>query len=388
MLAPHPFPARMAPELALNAVGTVAKGPVLDPMCGSGTVLRAAMEAGRDAIGIDMDPLAVLMSRVWTSGPDEDLIGAAETAISRSTQRALSPHLPWIDNNPETAAYINFWFGPGQQHDLRRLSSVLVPAEGPTGDALRLALSRTIVTKDHGASLGRDVSHSRPHKTRTENDFDVIKGFMKGAAKISRVLSENRTSAKAVVSLGDARSIPQVESASVETIVTSPPYLNAIDYIRGHRLALVWLGYSVDELRCIRSGSIGAERRLRNNDRSIVAGEITKEHGDWHWPNRLRGILLRYVSDLVQVMSESQRVLSDPGKLVMVIGNSTTGGVFVDNASLATSAAKYCGLELLERIERELPAARRYLPPPRLHDHHDLAKRMRTEVVLTFRKAC
>src|SRR3712207_7608036 len=43
--------------------------------------------------------------------------------------------------------------------------------------------------------------------------------------------------------------------------ITSPPYLNAIDYLRGHRLSLVWLGYRIGDLRLTRAVSIGAERR-------------------------------------------------------------------------------------------------------------------------------
>jgi SAM-dependent methyltransferase len=60
----HPFPARMAPEIALQALASLPRdSTVLDPMCGSGTVLREALRHGHRAIGFDLDPLAVLMSR-------------------------------------------------------------------------------------------------------------------------------------------------------------------------------------------------------------------------------------------------------------------------------------------------------------------------------------
>ena len=64
----HPFPARMAPELALSALKELKRGSlVLDPMSGSGMVLRQATELGLHSIGFDMDPLAVLMATVWTT---------------------------------------------------------------------------------------------------------------------------------------------------------------------------------------------------------------------------------------------------------------------------------------------------------------------------------
>ncbi len=61
----HPFPARMAPDSALHAIPNRSTGPaltVLDPMCGSGTVLAAALQHGHNAVGVDIDPLAVMMS--------------------------------------------------------------------------------------------------------------------------------------------------------------------------------------------------------------------------------------------------------------------------------------------------------------------------------------
>src|SRR3954467_123105 len=69
----HPFPARMAPGIALEALGD-SKVPlrVLDPMAGSGTVLAVARAKGHRAFGVDLDPLAVLLAGVWTRTVDAD----------------------------------------------------------------------------------------------------------------------------------------------------------------------------------------------------------------------------------------------------------------------------------------------------------------------------
>src|SRR4051812_2263905 len=69
----HPFPARMAPGIALEALGK-SKAPlrVLDPMAGSGTVLAVARANGHYAIGVDLDPLAVLLAGVWTRTVDPE----------------------------------------------------------------------------------------------------------------------------------------------------------------------------------------------------------------------------------------------------------------------------------------------------------------------------
>jgi hypothetical protein len=259
--APHPFPARMAPDLALASVKRAQDGPILDPMCGSGVVLKAAQAAGIEAVGLDVDPLAVLMSRVWTSEPTVDLEGAAADLTARALITRVRS-LDWIDNDPETAAFIEFWFARSQRDDLRRIAKCLQEmGTSADADGLRLALSRTIIVKAGGASLANDVSHSRPHRTRMDNDYDVISGIRAAARQVQHALSQDSRSRPSVaVKLGDARRMGGVDNESIGMIVTSPPYLNAIDYLRGHRMALVWLGHQIGDLRSIRANSVGAER--------------------------------------------------------------------------------------------------------------------------------
>src|SRR5436190_8345850 len=78
----HPFPARMAPGIALEALGD-SKVPlrVLDPMTGSGTVLAVARANGHRAFGIDLDPLAVLLAGVWTRTVDATQVREKATEV-------------------------------------------------------------------------------------------------------------------------------------------------------------------------------------------------------------------------------------------------------------------------------------------------------------------
>ncbi len=386
----HPFPARMAPEIALARCGQLpSSAVVLDPMAGSGTVPRAAVDAGLRAIGFDVDPLAVLMTRVWTTPIDRDgLRQRASAIVERVNLQARDVWLPWVDEDRETADFIDYWFAPPQQRDLRRLSAVLRDEDGQIGDALRVALSRIIITKDRGASLARDVSHSRPHRVGLTNGFDVLPAFLRSVETIApRLISIEQNAPDATVTFGDARQMHVVGDASIDAIITSPPYLNAIDYLRGHRLALVWLGYRLRELREIRAGSVGAERAPERSADRRALGLLTPALGPIDaLPARVRGIVDRYLIDQFSLLQEVCRVLKRGAAATLVVGNSRLRGVPIDNAATLTAAAQAVGLTLTERIERDLPPARRYMPPPNASVPLSQPHRMRTEIVLTFRR--
>jgi hypothetical protein len=355
-------------------------------MAGSGTVLRQAALSGRSAIGYDLDPLAVCIARAETMRIDGARVEAAAAQAVREAERLQLSEtaLPWIDQDEETVHFIGYWFARKQRTALRKLARVLWSGQWDAADRniLFVALSRLIVTKERGASLARDVSHSRPHRVAATNDFDVLDEFRRAARRVGEYVSANPKGNHISIGLGDARRLA-VRSASVDGVITSPPYLNAIDYLRGHRLSLVWMGYSLKDLRRIRGDSIGAERSAQEwSDKGVDC--IVKAIADSRaLSSRHHGLLRRYAGDIRLVMSEAARVIKPNGRVVIVIGNSCLEGTFFHNSAGVTVAARMAGLELESESERDLPLASRYLPVP-ADRTCALSKRIRTENVLTF----
>ncbi|MHB0990013.1 MAG: hypothetical protein ACYC3O_01520 [Burkholderiales bacterium] len=389
----HPFPARMAPELALETLNDLAANSVvLDPMSGSGTVIRQAAEMGHRPIGFDMDPLAVLMSQVWTKSiPDEliEKVGDAiiEESLGLDEKKII---LPWIDEDIETKNFIDFWFGKSQQVELRKIAYVLhafgkrrfSKEKHAAADVIRIALSRIIVTKEQGASLARDTSHSRPHKVTETSDFDVMEALERSIKQVRKRLEENPPLGAAEINLGDARALRKVGNQTVDAVLTSPPYLNAIDYLRGHRLSLVWLGHRLGNLRTIRSTSIGAERAPDKPRPSDMFEPIRYAMGDTSsLPARYVSMIERYSEDIYRMMSEIARVTKIGGFATFVVGNSCLKGAFIQNSAGVSAAAAMLGMKKLRVFERDLPAGSRYLPTPK---SGALGKRMRTETILSF----
>ena len=104
--------------------------------------------------------------------------------------------------------------------------------------------------------------------------------------------------------------------------------------MRGHRLALVWLGYSVPSLKEVRARSIGSEVRTASQDALMETWIEAAAQGAEELPSRGYRMLQRYASDLSLAVTEQARTLKRPGRLVSVVGNSRLRGVYIENFNL------------------------------------------------------
>lgn len=392
----HPFPARMAPGIALDALGeSTTPLRVLDPMMGSGTVLAVARSRGHRAHGIDTDPLAVLLSKVWTTTIDpEPVLDKAKEVLDRAKLRfsGLSVRDAYpIGADEETRSFVRYWFDDYARRQLAALSrSISRVHNEDTRDVLWCGFSRLIITKQAGASLAMDLSHSRPHKSFQRAP---VKPFGKFLVAVKTVVENCPQSGQGLVGpvttveRGDARALP-LEDNSIDLVLTSPPYLNAIDYIRCSKFSLVWMGHRIADLRAVRSESVGTEAssEAARDDREVreVIRDL-KLHPKLN--DRDDSLLCQYVFDMRQAVSETARVLAPEGRAVYVVGENTVRGTYIRNSAVMTAVAGLAGLKPDGKRTRSLPPNRRYLPPPSQQASKEtMDGRMRREVVLAFKR--
>jgi DNA modification methylase len=392
----HPFPARMAASIAWNTL-EAQKGTrslkVLDPMVGSGTTMVIARMLGHQAIGFDTDPLAVLLTSTWCDDLDPEAVTRAASRVAKqanSTWRSIRQRDAYpLNANEDCRAFVRYWFDLANR---KQLAAIARAIQSTHNSAIRRALwcafSRLIVVKQAGASLAMDVAHSRPHRAYSKAPIRALDHFSHNVRRVleaSPFSKRDQRYPRPEIRVGDARALA-LDQDTIDVVITSPPYLNAIDYMRGHRLTLVWMNHALEDLRAIRSANIGTEagRSDKPDDHGLAAafeaGTLCRELSKAD-----HGMFTRYLRDMRQVMGEVQRVLVSGGLAVFVVGDCNVRGVFVRNSAAIKALAEQQGLKFLDKRTRTLPNDRRYLPPPSSQGPSGgLAKRLRKEVVLSF----
>jgi DNA modification methylase len=361
----HAFAAKFPPQLprtfiqALTAPGDL----VLDPMMGSGTTVVEALLAGRRGVGLDLDPLAIRVSQVKTTSLDTDhLRRMGQQVLARAQALVATPGLtPQCD--AQTQAFIDYWFLPQTQRDLVALVRAIreVP-EVTVRRFLELTLSSIIITKSGGISRARDLAHSRPHLDLTKVPKNALEQFALRLERHLHSLAHLPKRATLIAPLaGDARAIP-LRAEVVDLIITSPPYANAIDYMRAHKFSLVWLGASVSHLAQLRAAYLGAERDKGLPDRVLPERPATMIR---HLATCDRGkarALRPYFLEMTSVCAEMYRVLHPGAAAIVVVGPSVLRGLNVQTHQCLADIAETCGFDVVGVVQRVLDRNKRMMP--------------------------
>ena len=333
----HAYPARLHPTTAARLIETLtgSRATVLDPFCGSGTILVEAMLAGRRAIGTDLNPLAVRLARLKTvRHPPRELDAIVATAKSvamiaddRRARRAGATHrFP-----PEDVAL----FDP---HVLLELDSVRAGILQETEempevrDALELVLSAILIKVSRQAA----DSSTAQVKKRIMPGFPA-RIFASKAEELTRRLATFASRlppdpAPSIVALDDAVRLKTVPASSVDVVITSPPYSATHDYVAHHAARMRWLGL---DGRSFDKSEMGSRRRYAE----LAGDEVRTE-----WSR-----------ELARMLRTLARTCRPGGKIALVIGDSAVHGEALRADEVVASGAASCGLVLVARASQRRP---------------------------------
>ncbi len=404
LYALHPFAARFPyglPGYFIEAL-TEPGDTVLDPMCGSGITLLEGWAAGRKAIGVDLDPLARRQAKARTTAMCEGKIrSAGDEALRRTADlmAGLGPQRDPLeavqaDMDPPTQEFLNYWFFPETQRELACLTlAIREESDADLRNLLEVVFSATIVTKSGGVSRARDLAHTRPHRVSDKvprRPIPLFANLIERAADAYGSINRDLVGDSSIVP-GDARSLP-LPDCSVDLIVTSPPYANALDYMRAHKFSLTWLGDPIPSLTKLRREYIGSEspgsQEMSSVDSLPAKVEAVVERVGEADATKSR-VLRRYFADMSASISEMRRVLRPGSAAVIVVGPSTMRGILVPTHECLADLATYAGLEVVRVAPRNLDRDRRMMPARNTQrpgsdgtDTTGIERRMHTEYVI------
>lgn len=344
----HSYPARFVPEIPrtlIEILGVLPGTSVLDPFCGSGVTLVEAQRAGYPSVGIDLNPIACLISRVKTHFVHPDLLDHARRVVEEAKNLLNEPLAPTIPN-------LDHWFERNVQEAVTKLLwGIEYVARNDTIDGLHLALSSILVKVSNQDS---DTRYAAVLRNTTSNE--VYKQFISAAERI--LLAKEKITYPPTETLVLHRNILDVQKSDVPhrvgLVVTSPPYPNAYEYWLYHKYRMFWLGYDPQE---VKKHEIGA--RAHYFRKSPPTDEDFR-------------MQILYLFNLFN------SVVVEGGHVCVVVGRSKIHGRIVNNAELVSKVAEDTGFEVLATIPRRIASTRK--------SFNLSHARIKTEHLLVFRK--
>nr|WP_294512793.1 hypothetical protein [uncultured Rhodopila sp.] len=369
----HPYPAKLLlniPYFFLRCPMVAPKAArLLDPFCGSGTVLLEGRLAGMEVAGADSNPLARLISSAKSTPLNAATVRQQLDEIVRRSA-SVAADIPDVVNRA-------YWFSDAVSEQLGKLRAAIGLSVTEDTRDFYLACFSVCVRKasraDPRLSVPVRINPNRAgiygangakviQKFESLDGLDVVEVFRgivsQNLKRAELVKWPKGSSTRRPDIYHDARSMP-VQDGCFDVVITSPPYVGAQKYIRASSLSLGWLGLTPGaKLRIYDVLSIGREHLMHTESASlsktmcasadtILASIQTKN------PTRAR-IAHRYIQEMTEAIAETHRVIRAGGYLVLVVGPNSIAGHEFNTPEYLRTVAEQAGfrtrLHLVDHI--------------------------------------
>ncbi len=351
----HPYLASMIPQIPRKLLSMYAspRTKIFDPFAGGGAVIVESYLANLEAVGIDINPLAIILSKAKTSPiPKKALWDCLERFNQLICQsQAQAPEFP-------KSARIDFWFKANTIESLAQIRAVLDRLISQTDDECREKVKNFLACVF--SNTVRDVSLTYRGEVRLRKlqgeDYerfnpDVLAEFRKRLRDAIHRLShlpQNHIAPQLYE--GDCRQLPFADK-HFNLVITSPPYgdiKNTIPYHQFSKNMLFWLGLGEAAINQIRDHSLGA----KNSHKSIPESETLDFAISRMNKANLIHEAIRFYADYDNALHEIARVTAD--RIIIVIGHRILDGVLIDNPAITTELMRLHGWKLETRFQRTI----------------------------------
>lgn len=249
---------RLTPAYSVKLVDQILEefgegaSTVFEPFSGTGTTPLCAAYRGLRAVATDINPFLIWLARVKSASYTErhraDLqAGAKKIGARLSAGKASAGEVPPLKN-------IERWWHPAELEFITLLRAEIARiAEGAVADLLKVAFCRTMISLSNAAFNHQSMSFkdSSTHKQISlaleDSNAIFLAQFFADVRTVADAATDN-PEGSVRIERRDARARAEFKAPEgpFDLLVTSPPYVNRMSYIRELRPYMYWLGYLAD----------------------------------------------------------------------------------------------------------------------------------------------
>ncbi|MCJ7507726.1 MAG: site-specific DNA-methyltransferase, partial [candidate division Zixibacteria bacterium] len=380
----HKYPAKFIPNIPRWAIdkylGTQKDKLVFDPFCGSGTTLVEGLLAGHNVIGIDIDPLSAMIAKVKTTPVD-------------ISQLAIICH--WIAAEIEkqgregtfkpACTNINHWFTADAITKLSLIRTLIdeIPERfghsrqnNDISDLLLICFSSIIrrVSNADNESQKTYVSHTKiKEPEETISLFLQQLNFYKERIAQFSLHVNHKLSRHILCSSSTEGLKTKLEGRTIDLVVTSPPYIKAIDYIYNQMVELFWIGDLFDmQTQTKQNGKkeyyIGTKHLPKRKyteytpfRSTLGINKLDEKLQEVYEKDPKNGhkhayIAFKYFTDMEKHFAEIVRYLNPNTHYVVVVGDCSVSGVSFETADFLIDIAERNGFSITNKWGYQIKA--------------------------------
>ena len=353
----HTYPAKFPPQIPKYFIENYSKknDTILDPFVGCGTTLVECMISGRNSIGIDLNPIATMVSKCKTLilskkevSDIEDFLTFLDAKINKSKFYSEFDYL-----NKLTFFNKDHWFQENVQIELSFILNEIEKTNSQKLETfLKTCFSSIIVKVSNQESDTRYASINK-----NINDFKTLSLFIsKGRDMISRSKEYSQAAKKNTCKIftKNSENLNYINDKSIDLVITSPPYANTYDYYLYHKLRMLWLSYDVKNVQ-------------------------DKEIGSRHKHSSQKKEIKVFLDSIERCFKEVSRVLKKDKYAIIIIGDSIIRGVHYNAKYFTQKIFEKYNMKLINHDKENLKKTSKMFNP-------SFTNKIKDEHVLVFKK--